>query len=45
MRYHKYRYNYDKWVKQTGWDPFKYENKGKKYIKVVAYEKKSNLEY
>ena len=29
MRYHKYRYNYDKWVKQTGWDIFHYEKEGR----------------
>ena len=28
-RYHKYRFHYSKWVKQTGWDPFKYEKIGK----------------
>ena len=36
MRYHKYRYNYTKWVKQTGWDPFKYEKKGKKYYDLLS---------
>ena len=36
MRYHKYRYNYNKWVKQTGWDPFKYGNKGKKYYDLLG---------
>ena len=35
MRYHKYRYHYDKWVKQTGWDPFKYEKKGQKYYDIL----------
>ena len=33
MRYHKYRYNYDKWVKQTGWNPFIFENTKKYYDK------------
>ena len=36
MRYHKYRYHYDKWVKQTGWDPFKYEKKGQKYYDILS---------
>ena len=36
MRYHKYRYNYTKWVKQTGWNPFKYEKKGKKYYDLLG---------
>ena len=29
MQYHKYRYNYTKWVKQTGWNIFFYEKSGK----------------
>jgi hypothetical protein len=36
MRYHKYRYNYHKWVKHTGWDPFKYEKQGKKYYDLLS---------
>ena len=36
MQYHKYRYNYDKWVKQTGWDPFKYQKQGKKYYDLLS---------
>ena len=36
MIYHKYRYHYDKWVKQTGWNPFKYEKKGKKYYDLLS---------
>ena len=36
MRYHKYRYNYDKWVKRTGWDPFYFEKKGKRYHDLLA---------
>ena len=36
MRYHKYRYNYDKWVKRTRWDPFKYEKNGKKYYDLLS---------
>ncbi len=34
-RYHKYRRNYDKWVKRTGWDPFKYEKRGQKYYDIL----------
>ena len=36
MRYHKYRYNYNKWVKQTEWDPFKFEKQGKKYYALLS---------
>ncbi len=36
MRYHKYRYNYDKWVKRTGWNPFKYEKQGQKYYDLLS---------
>ena len=35
MRYHKYRYNYDKWVKQTGWNPFAHEKRGQKYYDIL----------
>ena len=35
MRYHRYRYNYSKCVKQTGWDLFKYEKQGKKYYDIL----------
>ena len=35
MRYHKFRYNYDKWVKQTGWDPFAHEKRGQKYYDIL----------
>ena len=31
MRYHRYRYNIDKWMKQKKWDPFRYYNNGYKY--------------
>ena len=36
MKYHKYRYNYDKWTKQTRWDILKYEKKGKKYYDLLS---------
>ena len=42
MRYHKYRYNYNKWVKQTGWDPFFFEKKGKKYYDLLASDHYEN---
>ena len=45
MRYHKYRYNYDKWVKRTGWDPFKYEIKGKKYYDLLSSDYYENQTY
>ena len=45
MRYHKYRYNYDKWVKQTGWNPFKYEKKGKKYYDLLSSDYYENQTY
>ena len=45
MRYHRYRYNYDKWVKQTGWDPFKYENKGEKYYDLLSSDCYENQAY
>ena len=45
MKYHKYRYNYTKWVKQTGWDPFKYENKGKKYYDLLSSDYFENQAY
>ena len=35
MKYHKYRYNYDKWVKQTGWNPFEHEKQGQKYYDIL----------
>ncbi len=35
MRYHKYRYNYDKWVKQTGWNPVAHEKRGQKYYDLL----------
>jgi hypothetical protein len=35
LRYHKYRHNYDKWVKRTGWDPFKYEKRGQKCYDIL----------
>ena len=35
MRYHKYRYKYDKWAKQTKWDFLKYEKKGQKYYDIL----------
>ena len=28
MRYHRYRYNIDKWMKQKKWDPFRYYKMG-----------------
>lgn len=31
MRYHRYRYNIDKWMKQKKWDPFRYYKNGYKY--------------
>ena len=34
MRYHKYRYNYDKWVKQT-WNLFTHEKRGQKYYDIL----------
>ena len=45
MRYHKYRYNYDKWVKQTGWNIFKYEKKGKKYYDLLGSDYYENQTY
>ena len=36
MRYHKYRYNYDKWTKQAGWNVLHYEKKGKKYYDLLC---------
>ena len=35
MKYHKYRYNYDKWTKQTKWNLFKYEKEGQKYYDIL----------
>jgi hypothetical protein len=35
MRYHKYRYSIDKWMKQKKWDPLKYERKGHKYYDLL----------
>ena len=35
MRYHKYRYNYDKWIKRTEWNPFVYEKRGQKYYDLL----------
>ena len=35
MRYHRYRRNYDKWTKQTGWNIFFYEKKGQKYYDIL----------
>jgi hypothetical protein len=31
MRYHKYRYSFNKWIKQKKWDPFKSIRKGIRY--------------
>lgn len=42
MRYHKYRYNYDKWVKHTGWNVSHYEKKGKKYYDLLGSDYYSN---
>ena len=35
MRYHKYRYKYDKWTEHTNWDVFHYEKAGKKYYDIL----------
>lgn len=35
MRYHKYRYNYDKWVKCTKWNLFMHEKRGQKYYDIL----------
>ena len=45
MRYHKYRYNYNKWVKQTGWNPFKFEKQGKKYYALLSSDYYENQTY
>ena len=36
MRYHKYRYNYDKWTKQTRWNVLHYEKQGQKYYDLLS---------
>jgi hypothetical protein len=45
MHYHKYRYNYDKWVKRTGWNIFFYGNKGKKYYDLLGSDYYENQTY
>ena len=35
MRYHKYRYHYDKWVKRTVYNPFMHEKRGQKYYDIL----------
>lgn len=35
MRYHKYRYSTDKWMRQKKWDPFKHIKKGYKYYELL----------
>lgn len=35
MRYHKYRYSFNKWIKQKKWDPFKSYKKGYLYYNIL----------
>jgi 1-acyl-sn-glycerol-3-phosphate acyltransferase len=35
MKYHNYRYSFDKWTKQKRWDPFKHYKKGQKYYDIL----------
>jgi hypothetical protein len=45
MRYHKYRYSIDKWMKQKRWDPFKHIKKGYKYYDLLPSLYYSNQTY
>ena len=35
MRYHKYRYSFNKWIKQKKWDPFLSYKKGYLYYDLL----------
>lgn len=35
MRYHKYKYNFNKWMKQKKWDPLKHYKKGYRYYDIL----------
>lgn len=35
MRYHKYRYSFDRWLKQKRWDPLKSIRKGNRYYEIL----------
>ena len=35
MRYHKYKYSFDKWLKLKRWDPYKHYRKGQRYYEIL----------
>ena len=35
MRYHKYKYSFDKWSRQKRWDPMMHHRKGRKYYDLL----------
>ena len=35
MRYHKYKYSFDKWIKQKKWDPYKSIRTGNRYYEIL----------
>ena len=45
MRYHKYRYSFNEWMRQKKWDPFKHEKKAPKYYDLLPLLYYSNQTY
>ena len=36
MKYHRYRYSFNKWIKrERKWDPLEHEKKGQKYYNIL----------